>query len=157
MSDAPETIWAMAGMAGKWSDAHATNNKPVTNTLTAPFVFKYTRTDHSQALIAAAYEAAVSAAYTGDDWHDRDIEPSIRELTPADAQAALDKLIADAERRGMERAAKIAGGQWRFWGSITELNRHGPNNDAITRAIDAIRAEMGDKRGTNKEGYGNEK
>jgi hypothetical protein len=28
-------------------------------------------------------------------------------LTPADAQAALDKLIADAERRGMERAAEL--------------------------------------------------
>jgi hypothetical protein len=98
-----------------------------------------TRTDHSQALIAAAYEAAVSAAYTGDDWHDRDIEPSIRELTPADAQAALDKLIADAERRGMERAAGIA----RYAGAVQHpadgsYSHHdpvmGPDIEAAIRA-----------------------
>jgi hypothetical protein len=96
---------------------------------------QYTRTDHSQALIAAAYEAAVSAAYTGDDWPDRDIEPSIRELTPADAQAALDTLIADAERRGMERAAVI-------------VEPNNPRNDRTERAhlmaamARLIRAEM---------------
>jgi hypothetical protein len=136
MSDAPETIWAMAGMAGKWSDAHATNNKPVTNTLTAPFVFKYTRTDHSQALIAAAYEAAgkylnaLSQAYPDNiKWCVQDDATAVLDLTPADAKAAYDKAIADAERRGMERAAVI-------------VSRQGLPYDFIGCAIDAIRAAM---------------
>jgi hypothetical protein len=50
-------------------------------------------------------------------------------LTPADAQAALDKLIADAERRGMERAAKI-------------VSYQGLPYDFIGCAMDAIHAEM---------------
>jgi hypothetical protein len=136
MSDAPETIWAL--YAPEVGEDHpqctiVAGDEPIYGAM------QYTRTDHSQALIAAAYEAAVSAAYTGDDWPDRDIEPSIRELTPADAQAALDKLIADAERRGMERAAGIA----RYAGAVQHpadgsYSHHdpvmGPDIEAAIRA-----------------------
>jgi hypothetical protein len=52
MTDAPETIWAMASMDGKWSDGHCTNVQPQVNDITAPFIFEYTRTDISQARIA---------------------------------------------------------------------------------------------------------
>jgi hypothetical protein len=103
-----------------------------------------TRTDHSQALIAAAYEAAAGAVIVP-------VGPRIastlglqsREkifsLTPADAQAALDKLIADAERRGMERAAGIA----RYAGAVQHpadgsYSHHdpvmGPDIEAAIRA-----------------------
>jgi hypothetical protein len=53
MTDAPERIWAMSGMDGKWSDAHASNQQPKVNDITAPFIFEYTRTDIAQAQIAA--------------------------------------------------------------------------------------------------------
>jgi hypothetical protein len=112
MSDAPETIWAL--YAPEVGEDHpqctiVAGDEPIYGAM------QYTRTDHSQALIAAAYEAASLRA-----WKTASIigfGPSVAEiyalvdglkaLTPADAKAALDKLIADAERRGMERAAVI--------------------------------------------------
>jgi hypothetical protein len=131
MSDAPETMpetlaaWRFHAanrdewLEGGWSLEH---DRKATS---------YTRTDHSQALIAAAYEAAEAACTyviknynvmkpDGTTYESLKVQKAatgmvslaredIRELTPADAQAALDKLIADAERRGMERAAKIVG------------------------------------------------
>jgi hypothetical protein len=123
MSDAPETILATGtGDSGSWNASSATFRG-------APPETSYTRTDHSQALIAAAYEAAEAACTyviknynvmkpDGTTYESLKVQKAatgmvslaredIRELTPADAQAALDKLIADAERRGMERAAVI--------------------------------------------------
>jgi hypothetical protein len=51
MLKAPEKIWAMASIDGKWSDGHCSNEKPQINKLTAPFVFEYTRTDISDARV----------------------------------------------------------------------------------------------------------
>jgi hypothetical protein len=124
MTDAPETMpdtlaaWRFHAanrdewLEGGWSlehDCKATS---------------YTRTDHSQALIAAAYEAAAKVCEAPIECgcsacngrHDEArisldfAGENVRALTPADAKAALDKLIADAERRGMERAAVICTG-----------------------------------------------
>jgi hypothetical protein len=150
MSDAPETIWAGTASGSTvgvdWSVAKAFTMD-----------IEYTRTDHSQALIAAAYEAAEAACTyviknynvmkpDGTTYESLKVQKAatgmvslaredIRELTPADAQAALDKLIADAERRGMERAAVI-------------VEPNNPRNDWTERAhlmaamARLIRAEM---------------
>jgi hypothetical protein len=63
----------------------------------------------SQAETAAAYE--VAATYLENPTH-QGIRPAwgvdIRALTPADSKAALDRMIADAEDRGMRKAAGIA-------------------------------------------------
>jgi hypothetical protein len=106
MTDAPETIWALADRRKHWQE-----NPPQDGQHTWHWT-EYTRTDHSQALIAAAYEAAgeylnmQSSGYPdGVAWAVQDDATAIVGLTPSDAKAALDKLIADAERRGMERAA----------------------------------------------------
>jgi len=60
----------------------------------------------SQAETAAAYEAA--AIYLENPTH-QGIRPAwgraIRAITPADSKAALDRMIAEAEERGMRKAA----------------------------------------------------
>jgi hypothetical protein len=103
MSDAPETIWALYTPEVGFIVA---SDEPI------DVAVQYTRADHSQALIAAAYEAA--GEHLNWQWYPDEVAGAVRDgakailqLTPADAQAALDKLIADAERRGMERAAQI--------------------------------------------------
>jgi hypothetical protein len=62
MKDAPEKIWAMASMYGKWSDGHCSNEKPQLNDLTAPFIFEYTRTD---AIIAALPDMIAPLVWDG--------------------------------------------------------------------------------------------
>jgi hypothetical protein len=107
MTDAPETIWANKEFGCDDWDAGTFCTVDDGST-------SYTRTDHSQALIAAAYEAAgkylneQSKLYPDNvAWAVRDDGAEILGFAPDDANAALDRLIADAERRGMERAAEL--------------------------------------------------
>jgi hypothetical protein len=63
--------------------------------------------ERSQAETAAAYEvAAKTYCNTSIDWTSR-TWLAIRALTPADSKAALDRMIADAEARGMKKAASL--------------------------------------------------
>ena len=61
MTEAPEKMWAMADVNGRWSDGHCSNAQPQVNTLTAPFVFEYTRSDIADTLRAevARLKAAI--------------------------------------------------------------------------------------------------
>ena len=60
--------------------------------------------DEARALVVGAFEAAASVA-----WADREsgltVNTKIRALTPDDAQAALQSMLADAERDMRQRAA----------------------------------------------------
>jgi hypothetical protein len=112
MTDAPEAKWLTPN-----------GGLPTGNGWTKSQLVEWTRTDHSQALIAAAERRGMERAAcemelaahimshrglaTELETYQRAAR-AIRALTPADAQAAYDKAIADAERRGMERAAEIA-------------------------------------------------
>jgi hypothetical protein len=139
MTDAPETIWAAQHPYGT---IEAVDTECLGTT-------KYTRTDHSQALIAAAYEAAgkylneQSKGYPDNiKWCVQDDATAVLDLTPANAQAALDKLIADAERRGMERAAcemDLAAHVMSHYGSALEV-------ETYQSAASGIRAAMEDKK-----------
>jgi hypothetical protein len=157
MTDAPETIWADKefGCADWDAGTFCTVDDGSTS---------YTRTDHSQALIAAAYEAAWKGVKKHSDQARKKLaeagtrevhdiwgaivshldleEEKICALTPADAQAALDKLIADAERRGMERAAcemDLAAHVMSHYGSALEV-------ETYQSAASGIRAAMEDKK-----------
>jgi hypothetical protein len=85
-----------------------------------------------QAETAAAYEAA--AQYLENPTH-QGIRPAwgmdIRALTPADSKAALDRMIADAEERGMRKALDAAsdytqrayGDDWKFLSNPIDRER----------------------------------
>lgn len=64
--------------------------------------------DEARAMLAGAFEAAASVA-----WADREsgltVNTKIRALTPDDAQAALQSMLADAERDMRQRAAELVG------------------------------------------------
>tara|TARA_R110000737_G_scaffold64473_5_gene92196 strand:+ start:1081 stop:1437 length:357 start_codon:yes stop_codon:yes gene_type:complete len=60
MDDAPEKIWAMPSIDGKWRNGRCTNEHHIINNLTAPFLLEYTRSD-----IARAYLVDYRAAYEG--------------------------------------------------------------------------------------------
>jgi hypothetical protein len=166
MTDAPETIWAL--YAPEVGEDHpqctiVAGDEPIYGAM------QYTRTDHSQALVAAAYEAA--GEHLNWQWYPDEVAWAVRggateivALTPADAQAALDRLIADAERRGMERAAEICTGIIKNYNvmkpdgtTYESLKVQKAAKGMVSLAREDIRAAMEDKRGTNKEGYGNEK
>ena len=59
----------------------------------------------SQAEPAAAYEAA--ASHVAHRFGTVTVPEAIRALTPADSKAALDRMIAGAEERGMRKAAGV--------------------------------------------------
>ena len=65
-----------------------------------------------RAKVAAAYEAAASVQVEGMDYCSPSTKAAIRALTPADAQAALDKMLAEARlegwRAGRDAAAQVA-------------------------------------------------
>jgi Lar family restriction alleviation protein len=69
-----------------------------------------TRADHSDALIAAAYEVAGDAAADAYDALDvptgSDVAGFVRSLTPADARAALDRVREKALREAMANLAR---------------------------------------------------
>jgi hypothetical protein len=114
---------------------------------------QYICSDISQALIAAAYESVTSltqsvccdAPHTDEDLNQTccgnfrivplcppEIMLAVRALAPADAKAAYDKAIADAEHRGATRAADIALGDF-------SADSHDPQKKKIA---DAIRAQL---------------
>lgn len=79
---------------------------------------KYLRADHALALVAEAYEVAATemdrnAAYWSENCNDAERviwdgeAKAIRALTPADAQAAREALIAETRRKALEEAAGI--------------------------------------------------
>ena len=65
-----------------------------------------TERDEARAQVVGAFEAAASVA-----WADREsgltVNTKIRALTPDDAQAALQSMLADAERDMRQRAAEL--------------------------------------------------
>ena len=102
MTKAPERIWAW-----KYTGDH--NNGGWSRSKLSHAEAEYTRTDLSDALIAAAYEAAATACanetwrHIGDDAYSRGMDrgaceqasacaAAIRALTPADARAALERV-----------------------------------------------------------------
>ena len=91
MTDAPERIWANPGMPGYVDDG------PMPDV----YDIEYTRTDHSQALVAAAYKHA--ADVVGDH---EGVTFGIDALTPDDARSALDRIVQERVNEALERAAK---------------------------------------------------
>lgn len=92
---------------------------------------QYTNTDVSQAMVAAAYEAALSVGgmhigFNSEGEPDGSyctVEPNdpigmslwikaerIRALTPTDAKAALDRIVQEAVKEALEKAANVAEG-----------------------------------------------
>jgi len=67
-----------------------------------------TRTDLSNALIAAAYEDAAEVAF-GSFANGTGVRDEILAQTPADAQAALDRMLAQAREDGLRDAAEKLG------------------------------------------------
>ena len=51
MTKAPDKIWAMPNIDGKWRNGRCTNEHHKINNLTAPFLLEYTRSDIAQARI----------------------------------------------------------------------------------------------------------
>lgn len=153
MSDAPERIWAgpdedkgwgllRRGEDVFWEDPE--NSTPEDRS----GLSEYVRADLSNALVAAAYAAAVDAcgdyprvAPDRDRWepYDEQIEYSqecIRALTPADAQAALDALVearvAEKVREALTEAASL---DWRnmFLAIIDRMRKAGESKEMASR------------------------
>ena len=93
MSDAPENIWAYAGAFKMWRETYPASRNPT----------EYVRADVAQAMVAAAYEvAAYECAGSNRGLTVEDVADDIRALTPIDARAALDAMLAKArEEREM--------------------------------------------------------
>jgi hypothetical protein len=94
-----------------------------------------------QAETAAAYEVVANMRFIGvaglAEFQQKTKE-AIRALTPADSKAALDRMIADAEERGMREAAGIAENieeALRQAYAATSANAVGEVYDAILAAI----------------------
>lgn len=72
---------------------------------------------HESALAAAAYEAVavwlVRAGLAGDAADDP-LATCIRAMTSADARAALDRMLAEARKDGMRKAAAMLPALWPF-------------------------------------------
>lgn len=100
----PKRIWT-ATTDGK---CHVGFDSPSLN-----YTHEYILASEADALVAAALEPVMDllmepvATHTDSDWLDRRHDLLVQ-VTSAPASAALDKLIADAEARGMERAERIA-------------------------------------------------
>lgn len=80
-----------------------------------------------QAKVAAAYEAAAKRCY--EDQGRFDTPDRIRSLTPADAQAALDKLLAEARAEG-----------WRAGRDAAAIAARGDGEGEWFNPVQAIRA-----------------
>lgn len=111
----PDKVWI------NWNPAVAAQGQISTEAITVlsyistmPYPAQYTSTDLSNALIAAAFEAAANHAdifiaylRAGAANVKDELAASIRTLTPPDAQAALQAMIDAAERRGMRVAIDL--------------------------------------------------
>lgn len=107
MSDMPERIWVNQKnlpWVDPWPEQQITDTD-----------VEYIRLDVAQAMVAAAYEAAAKYAsgYAqgfADPWvvkHFGLVSGDIRALTPADAQAALDRRDRKMRAEGMREAADV--------------------------------------------------
>ena len=63
MDDAPEKIWAMPSIDGKWRNGRCTNEHHKINNLTAPFLLEYTRSDIAEAEVARLRQALRTMIY----------------------------------------------------------------------------------------------
>lgn len=114
MDKAPERIWVQNDTKDHRAELSEMAVEPVPE-VTSCFQ-EYTRTDISNALIAAAYEAAGKTyteyrrGYWGRSLQEMDgrVTGAIRALTPDDARAAYDAAIRAAKIEGMREAAYIA-------------------------------------------------
>lgn len=117
---------------------------------------RYTETE-AHALVAAALRAAASEvtgimeplalkAYdVGYNSACTDAEDTILALIPTGASAALDKLLAEARREGMEQAAEIATKEKNAGWNDGDAGDYGTGYyDCADIVLAAIRAEMGD-------------
>lgn len=143
MDKAPERIWVQNDTENHKDELAKLGIKPVLEAISC--FQEYTRTDISNALIAAAYEAAADSienlpekdrAGPPQDNIDRLLDAqkrsdakTIRALTPDDARAAYDAAIRAAKIEGMREAAKVAE-EW-----YSNLGKGTPH-DAITALIE---------------------
>ena len=123
----------------------------------APAATSYTRTDVAQAMVAAAHEAAANNCYGCEHLPPNELAygahlaGEIRDLTPADAKAALDRIVQEAVKEALEKAeagghgadvdAAAWTGEWQWWaGRDDEWCTVGPEptRDAV---IDAAVAD----------------
>ena len=89
--------------------------------------------DEARAQVVGAFEAAASVA-----WADREsgltVNTKIRALTPDDAQAALQSMLADAERDMRQRAADACAGievdRWDKWRDGYDMLDQGASDGA---------------------------
>lgn len=108
---APEQIWAWEYHPASMKDASEggwySGDERAPSSATS-----YTRTDVTNAMVAAAYEKAADAVEDIDGYDEIDGEhpmvTMIRALTPTDAKSALDRLIAEAVKEALEKAEQIA-------------------------------------------------
>ncbi|WP_423209031.1 hypothetical protein E2976_17445 [Paracoccus yeei] len=92
-----------------------------------------TERDEARAQVAAALEAAAAVA-----WDDREsgltVNTKIRALAPDDAQAALQSMLADAERDMRQRAADACAGievdRWDKWKDGSDMLDQGASDGA---------------------------
>ena len=130
MTDAPVRIWAeepevFDGM-GFWQENKSADLVEYLR-LDAP-PSEFAKVPAVQALVAAAYEAA--AQITKPMWSTVTAEPvtlsnlgeAIRAITPAEALAALDRLVEERVQAKRERAAKVGGDK-----AVEVLLRHDPD------------------------------
>ncbi len=97
--------------------------------------------DLAQALVAAAYEDAarvVDEHYASGDMGNPGHWAHSR--TPDDAKAALERMLAEARRDGMERAAQIVDSAGYY--CVPPYDETGNLAEQIDHSVDAIRAEM---------------
>jgi hypothetical protein len=103
-----------------------------------------TRTDHANALVAAAYADVVktceNASLAVTEIAGKSASIPIRALTkaladhtPADAQAALDQMLEEARQEGMKNAAKIAA---EYPSAATRKSTGDKISDAILSALE---------------------
>lgn len=132
MDKAPKRIWVQNDTKNHKDELDRLGIKPVLEATTC--FQEYTRTDISNALIAAAYEAAAGKAEARYDLCERDnvgecklrkcaIGRVVRALTPSDARAAYDAAIRAAKIKGMREAKEAcdSAGDFRAADAITAL------------------------------------
>ena len=160
---------ALAIIDPGYGDFHAGNYNGIA---ALPTVTGYTLASEAEAMVAAALRGAadmirgsayvnngekrslepVRASLVGKDMHHATVADHIEALIPQPASAALDKLIAEAEARGMERAAKLVPAGYAFWAQkphnakwVRKIDGTPIPNDLPVCIQTAIRAAKGDQ------------
>ena len=111
--------------------------------------------------VAAAYETAAALPTTPDwrwrfkpSWSASDFAEAVRALTPADAQAALDKLLAEARLVGWWAGREAAAAEAALYGCSEGADEytegiHVGYTDAVGQIVDGIRALPEPKENNN--------